>query len=186
MKEKIKNKINLDIPTKYSTYISYFFIFALLGWILETIYGFIVLGHFTKRGFLYGPICPIYGYSALILIVCFYKYKDHPIKLFLYAALVCSFFEYFVSYVLEVLFHAYWWDYTYESLNLNGRICFGFTFAWGFIAILFIKYFYPLFKNKFDKLTSKIPQKIVYSTLSITTIIYLVDTGLSCYRYLIQ
>ena len=56
---------------KLYMYILYFFIFAILGWCMETIYSFIVLGHFTNRGFLYGPICPIYGYGALILIIFF-------------------------------------------------------------------------------------------------------------------
>ena len=58
---------------KIQTYILYFFIFSCLGWILETLYSFVVLGHFTNRGFLYGPLCPSYGFGGLILIIFLVK-----------------------------------------------------------------------------------------------------------------
>ena len=60
--------------SKIQNLILYFFIFAFLGWVLETIYSFIVLGHFTKRGFLFGPLCPIYGFGAIIMILALNKY----------------------------------------------------------------------------------------------------------------
>ena len=47
----------------------YFFIYAFLGWVMETIYSLMVLGHFTKRGFLFGPLCPIYGFGAILMIL---------------------------------------------------------------------------------------------------------------------
>lgn len=53
----------------------YFFIYAFLGWVMETIYSLMVLGHFTKRGFLFGPLCPIYGFGAILMILFISKYK---------------------------------------------------------------------------------------------------------------
>ena len=101
----------------------------------------IVLGHFTKRGFLFGPICPIYGYGALILIIFLEKYKSRKIKLFTYSAIIFSVLEYIASYILETIFHAFWWDYRTDAFNLNGRIAAFYSLAWGFIAIIFIDYF---------------------------------------------
>ena len=165
-------------------YILYFFILAFLGWCMETIYGFIVLGHFIKRGFLYGPLCPIYGYGALILIMFLGKYKNNSLKLFTYSAIIFSIFEYITSYVLEVLFNSYWWDYTNDFLNLNGRISIFYTLSWGIIAILFIKYFYPFLKKKLNIILSKISYNLKTISISILSIIYITDTILSCIRYL--
>ncbi len=170
--------------TKTQTYILYFFLFAFLGWCMETIYGFIVLGHFTKRGFLYGPLCPIYGYGALILIVFLGKYRNQSFKLFVYSAVIFSVFEYLASYVLEVLFHSYWWDYTNDFFNLNGRISIFYSLAWGIIAIIFVGHLYPFFKKKVNLVLSKIPYKIKIFLLHIVCIIFIVDTILSCVRYL--
>ena len=124
-------------------YFLYFLIFAIIGWILETAFSFYDLGHFTKRGFLLGPLCPIYGWGALILIMFFCTYRKHNLKLFFYSAIIFSLFEYIVSFCMEAMFALKWWDYTGEFMNLNGRISIFYSFAWGIIAILFINFIYP-------------------------------------------
>lgn len=68
-----KKKVKLN---RIQLLILYFFLFAFLGWVMETLYAIYNLGHFVKRGFLYGPICPIYGYGALMLIIFFNKYQN--------------------------------------------------------------------------------------------------------------
>ena len=178
---KTKNTKKLS---KIQIYIIYFFLFAFLGWLMETIYGFIVLGHFTKRGFLYGPLCPIYGYGALILIIFSGKYRSNSLKLFTYSAVIFSVFEYLASYALEVLFHSYWWDYTNDFFNLNGRISLLYSFAWGIIAIIFVGHIYPFFKIKLNIILSKIPYQVKNFILNLTCIIFIVDTILSCIRYI--
>lgn len=182
----MENNINVneDKKNKLYPYIFYFFIFSFLGWLMETIYSFIMLGHFTNRGFLYGPLCPIYGWGATILILFLSKYKDNSLKLFFYAGVIFSTFEYYVSYVLEALFKEHWWDYTNDFLNLNGRISIFYSIAWGVIAIIFIGHVYPFFAKKvkfiLSKLSSKVKDCLVYSVLTI----YIVDTILSCIEYL--
>lgn len=182
MKDKV-NHIHSKKLSTLQTYVLYFFLFAFLGWCMETIYSFIVLGHFTKRGFLYGPLCPLYGYGALILIIFLGKYRKHSLKLFVYSAIIFSVFEYVTSYVLEVLFHSYWWDYTNEFFNLNGRISIFYSFAWGIIAIIFVAHLYPFFKKKMNLFLSKISYIPKVFTLNITCIIYVIDTILSCFRH---
>ena len=151
---------------------------------METGFSFYSLGHFTKRGFLYGPLCPIYGWGALILIIFFSTYKKHNLKLFIYSAVIFSVFEYLVSFGMEAMFSLKWWDYTEEVLNLNGRISIFYSFAWGIIAILFINFVYPFFKKKINLLLSKIPYKLQISVVHILFIILIADTILSCVRYL--
>lgn len=176
-----KSRIKLN---RVQTFILYFFLFAFLGWLMETLYAVFTLGHFVKRGFLYGPICPIYGFGALLLILFLGKYKRNNLKLFVYAAVVFSVFEYIVSYCLDALFSMYWWDYTNEFFNLNGRISIFYSFAWGIIAIVFINHIYPFLKKKINLCLSKIPYLLQSTFIYLLCGIWLLDTILSFIRYL--
>lgn len=185
--EHIHSKIIIKKGTKklskFQLYLFYFFLFAFFGWLMETAYSFVMLGHFTKRGFLYGPLCPLYGYGALILILFLGKYRKHSFKLFVYSAVIFSVFEYITSYVLEVLFHSYWWDYRNDFFNLNGRISIFYSFAWGIIAILFVGHLYPFIKKKASFILSKVSYSLKAFLINSACVIYVVDTILSCVRY---
>mgnify|MGYP001625491830 CR=1 FL=1 len=181
--QNVSNKKRL--PRIY-LYFIYFLVFAIIGWLLETAFSFYSLGHFTKRGFLFGPLCPIYGWGALILIMFFSTYKRHNIKLFFYAAIIFSVFEYLVSFGMEALFSLKWWDYTQDVLNLNGRISIFYSFAWGIIAILFINFVYPFFKKKINIILSKIPYKVQIIGVNVLLIALIADTVLSSIKYLLQ
>ncbi len=178
MNEERKNLNN------FQYFLLFFFIYAFIGWLLETFYAFYELGHFTKRGFLFGPICPLYGYGALILIAFLNKYKNSGIKLFLISAIVFSIFEYIAGYALDAMFADRWWDYTGELLNLNGRISLFFSIAWGVIAILFINHIHPFIEKKTNKLLSKIPYWIQFTVLKLLFIYLVTDTFLSSIKYL--
>lgn len=182
MEEKHSKKIRLS---KFENYVLYFFIYAFLGWFMETLYAIYELGHFTKRGFLFGPICPIYGYGALILLIFLRKYKKNSLKLFFSSIVVFSALEYFVSFALEGAFKTYWWDYTNEFFNLNGRISILFSFVWGVAAILFINHIHPFVKKQLNKrITKKVPVIIQSLIIQVIFSIYIVDTVLSWIAHL--
>ena len=86
----------------------YFFTYSFLGWILETAYCILTLGVFNKRGFLYGPVCPIYGFGAILLIECLKKIKTNSFGKFFISMIAFTIFEYVVSVVLESLFGLRW------------------------------------------------------------------------------
>ena len=167
-------------------YFIYFLIFSFVGWLLETCFSFYSLGHFTKRGFLFGPLCPIYGWGALMLIIFFSTYKKHNLKLFVYAAILFTVFEYVVSYGMEALFSLKWWDYTSEFMNLNGRVSIFYSFAWGIIAILFVNFIYPFFKKKINIVLSKIPYRIQVISVYVLFAVFVTDTVLSCIKYFLM
>ena len=177
------NKQNVKL-NRLHILILYFFIFAFIGWCMETLYAIYNLGFFVKRGFLYGPLCPIYGFGAVIMITFLGKYKRNSIKLFLYASILFSLFEYIAGFALDALFSARWWDYTDEFFNLNGRISIYYSFVWGIISLLFINFIYPFFKKHINVLITKIPY--IYSTLiiNILTLILIFDFSFSCVKYL--
>ncbi len=164
--------------------ILYFFIYAFIGWLLETFYALGVLGHFVKRGFLFGPLCPIYGWGAVILISVLKKYKSKPLKLFVYSAIVFSIFEYVAGFALEALFSARWWDYTNDFMNLNGRISIFYTFAWGIIALIFINLVHPFVEKITKKALKKIPAKTQMIIIEILGSVWIIDTIASSIRYL--
>ena len=162
----------------------YFFIYSFIGWLLETLYSLLVLGHFTKRGFLFGPICPIYGFGAIMMILFISRYKKNSIKLFFASAILFSAFEYIVGFALDAIFAAKWWDYTYDFFNLNGRISILYTIAWGFIGLIFINNIHPFFSKKIEKSISTIPTYILKVLIYLLPICLIVDTVLSTLKYL--
>ena len=170
--------------TNFQYILLYFFIYAIIGWLLETAFAITTLGHFVKRGFLYGPLCPIYGYGGVILIKCLKKYENKPLKLFIYSAIVFSTFEYIAGFALDALFSARFWDYTQDFLNLNGRISLLYSFSWGIIALIFIHFVHPSVERKVHKVLEKIPTILHGIIINIALIIYIIDTVLSSMRYL--
>lgn len=171
--------------TNFRYLLLYLLIYAFIGWLLETFYAVTTLGHFVKRGFLYGPLCPIYGWGAIILISVLQKYKSNSLKLFFYSAIVFSLFEYTVGFALDALFAAKWWDYTNDFMNLNGRISIFFSFAWGIIAIIFINHVHPFIEKKVNEILKKIPDLAQTILLQIALIAFILDTILSCIKYLV-
>ena len=176
------NRFNRRL-TKFQCYLTYFFIFSFVGWFLETIYSYFVLGHFANRGFLFGSVCPIYGFGALILLVFLDKFKDQPIKLFFAAVIVFSIFEYFIGYALDALYNLWLWDYKNEFLNINGRICLFFSIAWGVVALVFNYILFPVFKNFLSFISSKIPIKLQVIAINLCTMIFVIDVLYSLIQY---
>lgn len=178
----VKTKKELEY---YEKVILFFFIYAFIGWLLETAYCFYELGYFTKRGFLIGPICPIYGYGAVMLLVLLKPVKNNMIKLFFSAIVVFTIFEYLVGYGLESLFLMNFWDYTGQFLNINGRVTLAFSIIWGLFAILFINYLHPIIEKFTNWIFEKIPSSIPSLVIKVLLVIFVVDTILSSVKYLL-
>ena len=105
--------------TNFAIFLFYIF----LGWICETAFCSIAARKFINRGFLSGPFCPIYGFGAMMILLCFSHYQNDLAALFLFSMVGTSVLEYITSFLLEKLFHLSLWDYSGRKWNLNGRIC---------------------------------------------------------------
>ena len=99
-----------------------FVIYSFFGWIFECIYCSSIEKKWNNRGFLFGPLCPIYGVGALWIIILYKIFCFTTIELFLVSFFGSMVLEYGTSFLLEKLFHARWWDYSNLPLNLHGRI----------------------------------------------------------------
>ena len=157
---------------KILRFFEYFVIYSFLGFILETIYALIVGGVFeSRKSFLYGPVCAIYGVGATILITLLERYKGNKLKLFFGGILVGSLVEYLISLIGELIFHVKWWDYSAMPFNINGRICIYFSIMWGFLAIILVRWVNP----KIMKLVDKIPHKKQAWITGIFVVIMFID-----------
>lgn len=121
----------------------YFMFYSFLGWGMETTYCSVKQGHYVPRGFLFGPICPIYGVGALISVFFFSRFTDNPLVFYVLATLVMSSWEYFVGWFLETTTHMKYWDYSSQKYNLSGRISLFNSLWWGVLAYFTIFYMHP-------------------------------------------
>lgn len=124
-------------------YILVFCISAHMGWLYETIYTSAQWGGFAKRGFLQLPLCPIYGFGAVILLGLFGRIKN-VLPIFLAGTIVTTFIEFMASYILEYIFHVELWTYRHWKYNFQGRIALGSSILFGVLTVLLIKVIDPI------------------------------------------
>ncbi|NLK94654.1 MAG: putative ABC transporter permease [Clostridiales bacterium] len=126
----------------------YLIIYSFLGWCVEVAYAYKNERKFVNRGFLQGPLCPIYGCGCITLISVLYSFKTYNIfTLFIIATIVTSLIEYLTSYIIEKFFKRRYWDYTEDPFNIQGRVCLHFSLIWGILAVFAFKLIHPFIKN---------------------------------------
>lgn len=152
------------------TYILLFFIYAILGWVMEIINNIIRTKKFVNRGFLIGPYCPIYGYGSLLITLFLQKFDHDPFVLFIMAIFICGALEYSTSFLMEKIYHARWWDYSNKKFNLNGRICLETLIPFGLAGVFIIYIANPFFENIIRSISPNIKTIITITLLSIFAI----------------
>ena len=151
-----------------------FWFFSILGWILEVVICSICDKRLVNRGFLIGPYCPIYGFGSLIMLFLT-PYKDHLLTCFILALVLCSFLEYFASFLMEKLFKIRWWDYSRDAFNINGRICLRNAIAFGALGVIFTRYLNPIYFSLISNFSDNLLLIIAIIVLIITIIDILVS-----------
>ena len=131
----------------------------------------------SRKSFIYGPFCGIYGLGAVIMIVGLQKFKKNNYTLFAGGFIIGSIVEYVISLIGELIFNIKWWDYSNMPFNINGRICIWYSFFWGLLAIYLMTHVNP----KVDKFIEKIPKNILRNTTIILTIFLFFDFLLTCF-----
>ena len=152
-----------------------FFIYAFLGWVCEVIFMALETGHFVNRGFLYGVVCPIYGFGMLASIYLLYPLRENVFLLFIGAVVVTSAIELAAGVILERVFQEKWWDYSDLPFNFKGYICLKFSLLWGIGGALVIGAVHPLIY----RLIELVPHKFGWPVLVILYIIIMTDFGIT-------
>ncbi len=133
-----------------SKYFVWFILFSFMGWLYETIYCTVSKHKWQNRGFLFGPVCPIYGVGAVAAsIIC--SGSALPAMSDVQIFFVCFFgsivLEYVTSWVLEKLFHAIWWDYSKVKFNIHGRVCLPASIGFGLAGLLVVHVILPFARH---------------------------------------
>lgn len=171
---KSQDKVNAS----FYKLLCYFIIYSFLGWCGEVIYKFSETGRFINRGFLFGPILPIYGFGVVIVIVCLTPIKKKLILLFTSSIVLTTTLEYITGYILELLFDTKWWDYSHVPFNINGYICLEASLIWGFGCIIIMYLVHPIVELFVTWLSKKlvIVFHLVFFILLAIDIIFSVST----------
>ena len=135
-----------------------FFVYAFLGWCAEVAFAACKNGRFVNRGFLNGPICPIYGFGLIGVVLLLRPVEDNLILLYIGSFLLTSLIELVTGFLLEKCFHAKWWDYSDMPLNICGYVCLLFSLIWGVACMAIVHWVHPLIFS----LVAHLPNLLVY------------------------
>lgn len=152
-----------------------FLIMSFIGWCSEVLYVGLFFEHkFVNRGFLHGPLCPIYGCGGLAILFLPSAIYSTWIPMFFASMILGSLVEYASSWLMEKLFHARWWDYSHYKFHINGRICLLNSVLFGLMGVLIIHFIMPyimLFISKLSELTIVISTDIFAAVLLVDLLI---------------
>lgn len=158
-------------------FILYFAILSFMGYIYECIVMVLWTGKWDNRGFLFGPIIPIYGFCAVLGTLLFeYVYITYnPLTVFLISMFGSAVVEFVVHYFLEKKFNAIWWDYSKSPFNIQGRICLPASIGFGIAGLIIVYFINPFVFN----LIFSIPEWLVDLLAVIFVIIFTIDLTLT-------
>ena len=156
-------------------YVLMFFFFSAAGWTGECTYRSLGERRVINTGFLYGPICPIYGTGAMVFEILLVPLSQPVQKrwwlVLLVGVIAADLVEYLTSYLMEKLFHARWWDYSEEFLNINGRICFKHTCYWAVFSMLYTYFISPTYRY----IISFVPTSLRPALTGVILVLFSVD-----------
>ena len=151
-------------------YFLWFLFYSFVGWMYESILVSCQQHRLVNRGFLNGPLCPIYGTGA-ILGVAILGNVHNPIIIFLISMVGATILEYTTSWVMEQLFHARWWDYSNFRFNLQGRVCLlgALIFGLGGVGVVLGSQPYV------ERVTDMIPLPMLHTLVTVLALITIID-----------
>ena len=158
----------------------WFFVYGLLGWCAEVIFAAVKEHRLVNRGFLCGPICPIYGFGMVALLYAARALGAPGLPLsvpvvFVVGGVLTTLLELIGGWGLYRLFRIRWWDYTGIPCNLGGYICPQFSLLWGLGSVVMVKGLHPLLA----RLGDRIPLQALLPLDLILLLVFAVDTAAS-------
>ena len=131
----------------------YFLFYSFGGWVVEVIFHAVALGKVINRGFLNGPVCPVYGFGVLSVFALLNTIQSsgHVMSegmIFVFGFVLATLVELIAGWLLDVCFHARWWDYSDKPLNFHGYICLEFSLIWGLAIVMVVKVFQKYVENQ--------------------------------------
>ena len=159
----------------------WFFLYGFIGWGVEVVYAAIKEHKLVNRGFLCGPICPIYGFGmvGLVYSVSLIPMPDSgsmsAAAIFFIGMILTTAIELVGGWALFKIYRIRWWDYSNMKFNLGGYICPQFSLLWGLGSVLMIKVVHPLLA----RCSSPMPFKAMLILDVVLLVLFVVDVAVS-------
>lgn len=139
---------------KFIYYFMIFLIYSFIGYLCEiTTVSLVNKKVILSRGYLIGPIIPIFGFGGLIITFFLEQYVDNPLTTFILGMFYCCSLEYATSYIMEKIYGLRWWDYSDKNFNINGRICLETGVLFGIGSLLIVNIFNPIIFMLLNKMS---------------------------------
>ncbi|OUN71439.1 hypothetical protein B5G11_03905 [Drancourtella sp. An57] len=167
--------MRLTYQYTFIQWLLFFFIYCFLGWVWESCYVSIKKREWINRGFLHGPMLPIYGSGAIIVLLCTIGVRDQVILIFIFGMTGATILEYVTGACMERLFRVRYWDYNHMPLNLKGYICLPVSLGWGVFSVLLVRVIHVPIEN----LVLQIPERIAEVVSVVCSSAFAVDFTLS-------
>ncbi|MDD5931933.1 MAG: hypothetical protein PUC45_05645 [Oscillospiraceae bacterium] len=148
-----------------------FFFYCFCGWVWESCYVSLRQRRWVNRGFLEGPLLPIYGSGAIIILFVTLPVEGSLCLIWLFGMIAATALEYVTGAVMERLFKVRYWDYSQQRFNLNGHICLSSSIAWGFFSIFLVRVLHP----PVGRLLARVPGLLVNPLAAVLAVLFAVD-----------
>lgn len=165
----------MDMPYTIVQWICFFFIYGFLGWCYESAYVSIKHKQWVNRGFVRGPLLPLYGSGAILLLFVTIPFRENLFLMFISGAIGATLLEYVTGVAMEALFKVRYWDYSKRKFNFQGHICLAATTLWGVFAIVIVKVVHRPIEN----LVMGLPETMVEIFVMVVTVVFAADFALS-------
>ena len=165
----------MDMPYTMVQWICFFFIYGFLGWCYESAYVSIKHKQWVNRGFVRGPLLPLYGSGAILLLFVTIPFRENLFLMFVSGAIGATILEYVTGVAMEALFKVRYWDYSKRKFNFQGHICLAATTLWGVFAIVIVKVVHRPIEN----LVMSLPETMVEIFVMVVTVVFAADFALS-------
>ena len=126
-------------PYHLTQWILFFFFYSFVGWLWESGYVSVRKRQWVNRGFMYGPMLPLYGSGALTVLISTMGVRENILLIFLFGMMAATLLEYVTGAVMERIFRVRYWDYSNQKFNLNGYICVSSSLCWGGFSVLLVR-----------------------------------------------
>lgn len=153
----------------------FFFLYCFLGWVFESTYVSVMERKLTSRGFLRGPVIPIYGFGAMIIVFATTPFRGNYLAEYVAGAVAATLFELLVGMTMEAIFKVKYWDYSHKPFQYKGYICLESSLCWGLLSVVAAE----VLQVRLEWLVFQLPQTLTLLLASMVTIVFSIDTVFS-------
>lgn len=156
-------------------WVAFFLIYCFIGWCYESLYVSIRHKRWVNRGFMRGPLLPLYGSGAIVMLVVTIPFRDNLLLTYLAGCVGATALEYVTGVTMEALFKVRYWDYSTRRFNFQGHICLEATLAWGAFTIIMTRFIH----TPIEAFVLGLPQAVVSVITVFVSVLAVADFSVS-------